>query len=360
MSYLKIKTLKNAIIIASVYLGTVLGAGFASGQEMMSFFITYGNKGIFGLILMGVIFGILAYMVLKIIYTNKCNSYGEFIELIIGRSWSKVLEVFILLFMFICFSTMFAGTGALLEQRFNLPFYYGVIFMAIGCFLTFLFEVKGIVLINIILAPIMLIGAIILGIYTWIFDTAAASNFFPHVAFIIRDNWLSSSLIYIAYNSITAIVVLGSLGYLLNKKRTVVLSALLGGISLGLIGLIFGLILLLNYDNIFGFEIPILEIVMNYSTLIQYLYIILLISAIFTTAVANGFGIIEKLKENKKLFRNKSLSLNIGIIVAAILFSNIGFSTMVGKIYPIFGYIGMLEIICISIYFIKHEKRKSR
>ena len=36
--------------VAATYIGTVIGAGFASGQEILQFFSVFGNMGILGLI----------------------------------------------------------------------------------------------------------------------------------------------------------------------------------------------------------------------------------------------------------------------------------------------------------------------
>ncbi|NLY67966.1 MAG: hypothetical protein GX069_10455, partial [Tissierellia bacterium] len=59
---------KNWIKIASVYIGTVIGAGFASGREILEFFGVYGIKGIFGIIVSGLLFSILGSLFLLKIY----------------------------------------------------------------------------------------------------------------------------------------------------------------------------------------------------------------------------------------------------------------------------------------------------
>lgn len=42
--------MKNILKIVFVIIGTLIGAGFASGQEMYIFFFSYGLEGIAGLI----------------------------------------------------------------------------------------------------------------------------------------------------------------------------------------------------------------------------------------------------------------------------------------------------------------------
>lgn len=350
---LRDKTLNNSLKIASVYIGTVLGAGFASGQEMLKFFAFYGYKGMFGLVLTGMLFGIVGYQVLTIIHTYKCKSYKEFINIIIGKRSGYILEIIVMFFMFVGFCAMFAGCGAMFEQRFNMPFYFGVLLMAICCFITFIFDVKGVVTVNSVLAPLLLIGCILIGLYMWFFRSTVVLSTFVESLRMARDNWISSSIIYVAYNIITAVVVLCSLGYIINRKYTVVLSSFISGIGLGIIGLILGIVVLIYYNDVKGLEIPLLAIVMKYSSFIQYIYISVLLSAMFTTAVANGFGLISRIKDNLCPEGKDNTIVILLVIIGAIAVSGIGFSTMVGKVYPVFGYAGIFEILVIVIFFIR-------
>lgn len=42
---------KAALQIAFTYIGTVVGAGFASGKEIVEFFVQYGSQGLVGILL---------------------------------------------------------------------------------------------------------------------------------------------------------------------------------------------------------------------------------------------------------------------------------------------------------------------
>ena len=44
--------MKEIISIVLVIIGALVGAGFASGQEIYSFFYLYGINGLFGIIIM--------------------------------------------------------------------------------------------------------------------------------------------------------------------------------------------------------------------------------------------------------------------------------------------------------------------
>ena len=43
--------LKNALLISFAFIGTVVGAGFASGQEAMLYFSAFGTQGLWGAVL---------------------------------------------------------------------------------------------------------------------------------------------------------------------------------------------------------------------------------------------------------------------------------------------------------------------
>ncbi|WP_105619929.1 YkvI family membrane protein [Vallitalea okinawensis] len=345
--------------IASVFIGTVIGAGFASGQELVKFFTSYGDKGIYGLILAGILFAVVGWHTLYIAYEGKHQGYKPFMEALMGKTLSKIMEAVVTLFMLACFCAMLAGCGALLQQRFNTPYMFGVLLMAMMCYITFLFDVKGVILINSILVPILFIGAFVLGINALLFrDTAVFSHGIDGLFNELTGNWVSAAILYVSYNMITSIVILTSLGHLIKNERVAKWGGIIGGAALGLLGLCLGVATLINYGKIIDVEIPLLEIVMQYTPAIQYMYIIVLLAAMFTTAVANGYGLLSRVTIQSKIGRQL---FNLIMIIVAILIARMGFSNLVKKVYPIFGYLGMFEMIMIILYFVQLKLRtKSR
>lgn len=43
--------LKRALAISMAFIGVIVGAGFASGQEAMQYFVAFGNQGFWGVAL---------------------------------------------------------------------------------------------------------------------------------------------------------------------------------------------------------------------------------------------------------------------------------------------------------------------
>lgn len=81
-------TRKQSIFtLASIYIGTVIGAGFASGQEVLQFFGKYGYKGILGVMVITVLFSLLGASVLNAVYTRKISSLEEFTTIYFGKAF---------------------------------------------------------------------------------------------------------------------------------------------------------------------------------------------------------------------------------------------------------------------------------
>lgn len=84
---------KQAVLkIAGVFISTVIGAGFASGQEIVTFFIRYGRSGLLGLGVAGALFILYGWGILSCVYKNKIRTYSEFTDQIAGRQAGRVLS----------------------------------------------------------------------------------------------------------------------------------------------------------------------------------------------------------------------------------------------------------------------------
>ncbi len=330
--------------VASVYVGTVLGAGFASGQELLQFFARFGTIGIIGLAAVSVIIALTGWAVMDICVNNKILSYSSFMEHILGKKMGSAINLFVMIFIAILLFAMLAGAGATASQAGMASFSTAVIITALICFLTFLFDIKGILKINQILAPILIIGGVFIGIYS------VATNHTPvFMQYITQRGWAVSALLYAGYNMVTAIAIISSLGETVSSRKIAKYSGLAGGICMFLIGLFFILPLINNIESVYMLEVPMLEIFRKNGEIIEYAYTFILFAAIFTTAVGNGFVLIEWLYEKTGL--NKMIIKILVPLFGAIL-AHIGFSTIVSQVYPLFGYLGVFEIIVIITMFI--------
>ncbi len=340
---------KNAYKIAGVYVAMIIGAGFASGQELLQFFLKYGLWGFLGIALSSFLIFLVGYAVLSLAINNSLNTQSEFFKKIAGENFSLFIEIMIGFMFFVFYTTMVSAAGAAFDQVFNLNFTKSVILFSLLCFFALIFGVKALVRINTLIAPILVIGGLFIGIYTIIFETR---NAFSSGADILLNNWLTSAVIYAAYNIVTSVSVLVSIKDYAADVKSAKKSAMISGITLFVLGSVLMLGLYLNREFVSNFEIPVLAMIYKHGYLFEYLYLFILLLAIFTTAIGNGFSFIEFLNSKLNISR---LNTSIILFFLGIFFAHIGFSNFVGKVYPAFAIVGILEIIFILFSFVKKK-----
>ena len=154
--------------VVFVIIGTLIGAGFASGQEVNTFFFSFGIKGLLGIILSSFIIGIIIYKTFKIIYKNNINNYKEFLNCLLkNEKINNITNSIINIFILVSFYVMIAGFGAYLQQELNLNSIIGSSILAILCLILFKTNVNGLVKVNEVLIPILIIIVILIRNYKY-------------------------------------------------------------------------------------------------------------------------------------------------------------------------------------------------
>lgn len=104
--------LGRMLVIAFIYIGTVVGAGFASGQEIWFFFSRYQEYGTWGLLLSGVIFAVLGVKAMEWGRRIGAGSYRDFFAGVVGRQYAFFCDLMLTVFLFLLIGIMLAGAGA--------------------------------------------------------------------------------------------------------------------------------------------------------------------------------------------------------------------------------------------------------
>lgn len=333
--------MKKAFKIASVYIGLIIGAGFASGREVLEYFNLHSNTNICGVLLASFLFMIIAYMILTKASEEKLYDYDSYIESVAGRA-APFVKYFMLIYMFCGLFVMFAGSGALTDSISPLSDIWGAAFMALVCFLTLSFDLKGIVTLNLILVPLMICGIIYVSVCSALFGEAPAFS----QALETGSGITLSAICYASYNTVTAGAVLVPLANGTNTK-TIRASAVAGGFVIGLLIMIMWTVLGLNFDVLYDSELPMLELAALSGKLCKRIYTAVLFMAICTTAVSYGFGLVTHFSDRIKTNSNRILFAAV-LCLSALPFAMYGFSNLVAQLYSAFGYIGMIWIIIVA------------
>lgn len=329
--------MKNILKICFVILGTLVGAGFASGQEMIIFFNRYGDKGIIGVTLSSVLTALVIYSTFKITDKLNINNYKEFSENIINKKSSKILNIIVNSFSLITFYIMIAGIATYFTQEAKIDFLISRIIAVSICFIIYMFSLKGVFLVNDIMSPILILGIIYISFQDFSNVNIFLGTYAPGE--YLLKNYILSACLYSSYNSILLIPVLIPLKqYIKGKAQIRKLSIISGGVILFLGINIFKV--LQNFSpTIFTYEFPMLQIANSLSKHIKYFYGIIIFFATITSAISIGYSFL------KNTFKEKSYKkATVLLCLTAIAVSKIGFAKLVGSLYPVFGIIGFIQL----------------
>lgn len=340
----KSNKLGTAAGIAFAYVGTVVGAGFASGQEVMSFFTIYGHKALWAILISSFLFTFIGTGILLLGMELKASSFGKLIDTMFGFL-SPIINIYLLFVMMVINMAMLAGAGAMFQEFGNTSYLVGVTITALAAIVTIGLGISGILSINKILVPAILSFQIII-----IFITLSTkSSFEGEISFVEAStvHLIKQGISYASFNIILSTGVLASLGKKFKDRDLLILGGVLGGSILAAMLITSHYCLLAHIPYIFDYEIPVLYIISNKSWFFSILYSVVVWGAIFTTLVGNLFSMTSFFHDRFGI--NHIITATL-IICAASLLSFLGFSSIVNTLYPIVGLIGVIFIIGVFSY----------
>ena len=328
----------EVISITLVIIGALIGAGFASGQEIFSFFYIYGKNGIYGILIMSILIGIFIYKSLKIIYQKQVYNYNDFLNLFIKNTKIRNVILWIVnVLLLVSFYIMVAGFGAYFEQEIGINRIIGSIVLNLLCVIVFFSNIKGVLKASNLIVPFLFFFIFFIGIKNIV--QIRTIDFYQ-----MKNNWILSMLIYNSYNFILLMPVLISLKKQITKEKNIKKVSILVTIIILILSIsIFFLLLNANIKEIENQEMPIVYIISNYFNKYKKIYAFIVLASIFTTAISVGIGFLQNISKNSNSYPQFVLFM----CITSLLMSNIGFSKLLNFIYPVFGYIGILQIVII-------------
>jgi uncharacterized membrane protein YkvI len=329
----------KSIQIAATYIGTVVGAGFASGQEILAFFTSYGHWGTVGILLATALFVWLGYKMMWLSHRMRTPSYESFNQQLFGPTIGRAINLLVFLTLFGVTTVMLAGAGSILEEQFDLPNLLGSSATALLGFIVLRQGLERLLTVNSIIVPTMLLFSLLILFY------GHADSPLP-VQVPTTFEFLWKAVLYVSFNLAMAQSVLIPIGCAIRDPRVLKRAAWIGGLGLGLMLMIAHAAMLANWDDVRFMDIPIVYITDQWNASLQYFFVFVLFSEIFTTLISNVYGIAQQLRE---LFAVREQHLYIALFSVSLSLCLIGYSQLLLFLYPLFGYLGLATLVRISL-----------
>ena len=332
---------KQILKISSIYMGAVLGAGFAGGRELFSFFVKFGQKGVLTSIVAGLLFSFFGALILYQAKAQKCNTYKEYLKVLFGKKIALIFSAVSNIFLFVCFVIMFSGSGALFNDFFDVPNFVGCFLTAMITFIVLCLDLKGIGTVCSFMVPFMLAGILYTDMCSFFSESIPATA----LSLKIKDNYFVSATLYVSYNMLSCTPALVTSASLADNKRTAFWGGLFGGVLLLILCSVTCGVLYVVKDAVFLSELPMLSLAERLNRWIYLIYAIILYMAILTTSFSSGMPLIKS-AEGKGI---KRWMASFMLCTTSIPLSFFKFSVLIDYCYTFFGYLGLFLLIKIII-----------
>lgn len=335
--------LKGSFNWTFLIVGTVIGAGYASGRELWQFF---GHESDLAILLFTICFSLSSYSILMISYRSKSTDYSRILESIVGVRLKKLYDAFIFFYLVATTIVMVAGAGAV-GEIFQLSHWWGVLLLSLFLLLVLYFNIRGFLAVNQVLIPALILGLLsILLVYSFhqvipLFKVSRG-----------QGNWFAA-FPFTSLNVLPLIAVLGAVGREIKSKEEIIISSVVSGLLLGGLTYLYNNSLVHIADYIDVFQIPLFHIIGAYSPSLILFVTLILFLAIFTTAASNIIGIARRLLKLLPFRFYPIVCLSLFVFIPL---SRIGFSKLIAYLYPAYGLLNLYVLSKLIIYpFLRQE-----
>ncbi|MDK8898708.1 hypothetical protein QP999_12300 [Corynebacterium sp. MSK004] len=349
---------KRAVAISMAFIGVVVGAGFASGQEAIQYFVAFGNMGLWGVLLASALMIITGVAILQLGSYFQADEHTAVYDKISGPIVSRVLDWGTLATLFSIGFVMFAGGGSTLNQQFeSVPVWVGGAIMLVLVLLVGLLDVDKVSSVIGAITPFIIIFVVLATGYTIIVtdvDWSSANDFAVNNVESPLSNWWLAALNYTGLNVMCAVSMSIVIGGNILDNRAVGVGGLIGGFFYLLLLALLVVSLYMVAPDVHKQDLPVLTLINNVNPILGYFMTFIIYGMVFNTAIGMFYAMGKRLTRKKpKLF----YPVYAGACVVGFILSFIGFKQLVSSVYPILGWIGLLMIAVMVISWITQRDK---
>ncbi len=350
--------IKTILTMAFAYVGVLVGAGFASGQEILQYFVSHGTWGFVGAIFALIFFSLTGLILLQLGAKYDANSHEDVLKRISPKPVHKFLDYSIIFTLALMGVVMIAGAGSNLNQQFGLPIWMGSVVCAILIVVVSFLDTSKVIEIISLVTPFLLVFVLGAAIYA-IFNAQGEYTELAKVAEGAQSatpHWLLSAFNYMAMNLMMGASMAMVMGGDEDKPKLAGFGGLLGGALIGIMVMLVTVALTLTINSVIDDPMPLLGLVNLVHPVAGTVMSIVLYLMIFNTGLSMFYSFTSRIIPDGD-DRKFSIVLIISVVVAFII-SFVGFKTLLSIFYPIIGYVGFILIALLIVTWINNVRRR--
>lgn len=348
-------SIARSLKISLAFVGLLVGAGFATGQEVVQYFVSFGTSGIWGALLAGVIMTAAGAVILQLGSYFLADEHNFVFRNVSHPVMSKALDISVTATMFAIGFVMLAGAGANLEQQFDFPAWIGSAIMVALVMVTGLMNVDKVSSVISLLTPLIIVAVIVAFVYTMLNlpgETATLTELAQEQESPVSP-WFLSALNYNGLALMLGVSMCLVIGGNYSNPKEVGVGGLAGGLLYTVMLVMAGVTLLLNMDKVEGTDVPMLELFNSMHPVLATIMVWIIFAMIYNTCIGMFYALGKRLTVNNPK-RYTPVFLVTCLVGYAVSF--VGFDTLMTYVYPVIGYVGIAMVLTMLFWWVKHRK----
>jgi len=340
------------IVPGLIFQSTMIGGGYATGRELIEFFLRLGPQaGLIAMLVATISISIICAVAFEFSRSFSLFNYKSFVQKLLGSSWF-LFELAYIALLILILSVIGAASGELVNSLLGLPAIMGtILLMCTVCVLVFLGS-KAIEIFLSSWSVVLYIAYIILLIWCFVtFGEKISSNLSTINQPEFDAGALVSGLQFSGYNVISFMTVLFVVKGFVNRK-----DAITAGVLCGPLGMLPGLFLLIamiaHYPSVVDEPLPI-----NYllAQLQSPKFIIIFQIVIFGTFIETGTALLHTINERisnsfnentKPMPQKLRPAISLLLLITAIFIADaVGLVALIGQGYVYSAYAFLFIVI---------------
>lgn len=347
----------HVVKVALAFVGIIVGAGFASGQEVMQYFVAFGVNGLWGAVISAVVMTVMALIILQLGSYFRADEHGEVFRRVSRPIFSRLLDLGVVLTLFSTGFVMFAGAGANLNQQWGLPVWVGALMMVVLVLAAGMLDVDKVTTVIGAITPFIIVFITIASIYTIVAGDFSGVEQLEEASESVETtlpNWFVAGVNYTSFNLMVAVSMAVVIGGNMFNPRVAGRGGLLGGLIYSALLLISAVTLFLAVEKVGADDMPMLTIINELNPVLGQVMAVVIYGMIFNTALGMFYALGRRLTARRPTTFKPIYMLTV---LAGFALSFFGFRELVGYVYPILGYMGLLLIAVMLVAWVRARVR---
>lgn len=343
--------------VAFAFTGIIVGAGFATGQEVMQYFVAFGIDGIWGAVLSAVIMSVLAMIILQLGSYFHAAEHGEVFRRVSHPIFSRVLDIGVVITLFATGFVMFAGAGANMNQQWGAPLWVGAVIMVAITIAAGFLDVDRVTTVIGSITPFIVVFIVLASIYTLAFtDSTPIAERADAVASVptTLPHWTVAAVNYVGFNLMVAVSMAIVIGGNMFHPNVAGIGGFVGGLIYSALLLVSAITLYYTVGTVATDAVPMLTVINRLHPWLGQAMAVVIFGMIFNTALGMFYALARRLTASSPEHFH---AVYLATVVLGFVLSFLGFQNLIGWVYPVLGYIGLLLIVVMLVAWARGRSR---